>query len=87
MCAEKEPLHCHRTILVARRLVETGIEVRHILADGSVETHDAALDRLMALHKIPADDLLRSRNERIADALDRQARRIAYRKPERGRRA
>src|SRR5262249_40063791 len=33
MCAEKEPLDCHRTLLVSRALVERGLVVRHILAD------------------------------------------------------
>ena len=30
MCAEKEPLKCHRTILVARHLYALGIAVQHI---------------------------------------------------------
>ena len=39
MCAEKEPLDCHRTLLVARALVERGVAVEHILADGGLEAH------------------------------------------------
>ena len=35
MCSEKEPIECHRTILVARAFYELGIMVRHILADGT----------------------------------------------------
>jgi uncharacterized protein (DUF488 family) len=38
MCAEKEPLDCHRTLLVARRMKDHA-DIRHILADGSVEPH------------------------------------------------
>src|SRR5260370_29901262 len=30
MCAEREPLECHRTILVSRRLCEDGLRVMHI---------------------------------------------------------
>src|SRR5690348_7620224 len=33
MCAEKEPLECHRTILVSRYLDAMGLQVRHILND------------------------------------------------------
>jgi len=44
MCAEREPLECHRTILVARELVREGIGVTHILGDGSLEPHDRAYD-------------------------------------------
>ena len=34
MCAEKEPLACHRTVLVGRHLAARGVAVAHILADG-----------------------------------------------------
>ncbi len=37
MCAEREPLDCHRTLLVARELEAIGMPVAHILADGCVE--------------------------------------------------
>src|SRR5260370_22847020 len=43
MCAEKDPLDCHRTILVARHLQALGFEVQHILADGGLESHKGAL--------------------------------------------
>lgn len=39
MCAEREPLQCHRFQLVSRQLHELGVTLRHILADGSVEPH------------------------------------------------
>ncbi len=35
MCAEKEPLYCHRTQLVSRKLWEEKITVLHLLEDGS----------------------------------------------------
>ena len=79
LCAEKEPLDCHRTLLVARALVERGVAVEHILADGSLEKHDAAMDRLLAAFKMsPGGDLLRSREEAIAEALGRRAKKAAY---------
>src|SRR3954454_19000784 len=45
MCAEKEPLHCHRTLLVARNVEARGISVEHILEDGSVEPHIETVSR------------------------------------------
>jgi uncharacterized protein (DUF488 family) len=39
MCAEKEPLNCHRTLLISRALAEQNIPVMHILADGSLKPH------------------------------------------------
>src|ERR1700685_4110245 len=46
MCAEKEPLECHRSILVSRHLAALGIGIAHMHADGRLESHDAALSRL-----------------------------------------
>jgi uncharacterized protein (DUF488 family) len=79
MCAEKDPLHCHRTILVSRRLVEKGSKVGHILADGSLEAHDHALARLVDTLRIPPEDMLRSQAQVIEDAYRIQGEAIAYR--------
>ncbi len=79
MCTEKEPLECHRTLLVARILSERGVAVEHVLADGSLENHSAAMDRLLDMFKLPHDgDMFTSRAEVIADALTRQAQKVAY---------
>lgn len=78
MCAEKEPLECHRTLLVAPALAEAGQTVTHIHADGRGELHEAALERLLSLVGLPRQDLFRSREELIAEALERQANRVAY---------
>lgn len=78
MCAEKEPLECHRTLLVARALDEQGVEVMHILADGGLESHREAMERLLEVTGLPRDDLFRSRAELIAEALKRQEDRVAY---------
>ncbi len=79
MCTEKDPLDCHRTLLVARTLIERGVAVEHILSDGSVESQDAAMDRLMDVFKLPrGGDLFRSRDEVVVEALSRQAKRVAH---------
>jgi uncharacterized protein (DUF488 family) len=78
MCAEKEPLECHRTILVARHLAALGIHVEHILADGRLESHAAALSRLATIHNLPEEDMFRSREDLLAEAYSRQEERIAY---------
>jgi len=78
MCAEKEPLDCHRTILVARHLQALGIPVAHIHADGHIESHDAALTRLARIVNLPEQDMFHSREELMADAYRRQEERIAY---------
>lgn len=82
MCAEKEPLSCHRTILVAPALERRGVEIEHILADGTLEPHVHALQRLIDSLKLPPTDLFRSRRALIAEALARRAARIGYVNPE-----
>ena len=78
MCAEKEPLECHRTLLVARALAESGQPVLHIHANGHLEAHEAAMERLLDIVGLPKEDLLRTRQQLLADALARQEQRIAY---------
>ncbi len=78
MCAEKEPLECHRTILVARHLAALGLDVEHIHADGSLERHPAALSRLAHMLNLAEDNLFLSPEELLDDAYRRQEERIAY---------
>jgi len=78
MCAEKEPLECHRTLLVAKALAERGKEVLHIHADGHLETHEAAMDRLLTLTGVPDEDMFLSKEELLAKALARQEEQVAY---------
>lgn len=89
MCAEKEPLYCHRTLLVAEAL-ERGdggehVRVEHILANGGVERHQATIDRLLAKYGLEEDGGLfpRSREDRVADAVALHMKRIG-RKPSTG---
>ena len=79
MCAEKDPLHCHRTILVSRHLVGQGFQVRHVLADGGLESHEEALERLIVSLDMSSDDLFRTREEAVRDAYRARADAIAYR--------
>jgi uncharacterized protein (DUF488 family) len=78
MCAEKEPLECHRSILVARHLVSRGLDVQHIHADGRLESQRDASERLMEILKLRTQDLFHSHAQLIEDAYDLQGERIAY---------
>ena len=83
MCAEKEPLDCHRTVLIAPALIERGVAVAHILADGGLESHDDAMERLLDAAKLPRADLLDSREALVARALSWREERIAHAPDER----
>lgn len=78
MCAEKDPLTCHRAILVCRHLSTRGIAAQHILEDGRLESHNEALTRLLAELGFAGPDLFRSRNDLIVEAYDRRGKQIAY---------
>ncbi len=78
MCAEKDPIMCHRTILVSRRLADKDIRVRHILEDGSIEENEDAMKRLMNLLKLPEQDLFTPAEGMIERAYDIQGEKIAY---------
>jgi len=83
MCAERDPLDCHRTLLIGRALVDLFVQVDHVLSDGSLESHADAMSRLLNLTSIPDQDLFRSRAELISEALKKQEDRIAYLDPNR----
>jgi len=78
MCAEKEPLECHRTLLVAKALAARSQKVLHIHADGRLETHEAALERLLTLTGVPDEDMFLTREELLSKALARQEELVAY---------
>ncbi|HEY5666429.1 MAG TPA: DUF488 domain-containing protein [Gammaproteobacteria bacterium] len=84
MCAEKEPLDCHRTILVSRHLVEQGVPIDHILADGAIEPHPAAIDRLIDRVGLERTDLFSSADEIAERAYALQESTVAYQDPGRG---
>lgn len=79
MCAEREPLDCHRCLLVARSLAERGLTIGHILHDGTVEPHAATEQRLLALAGASDDLFVTGQDERLAAAYRRRARAVAYR--------
>ncbi len=80
MCAEREPLDCHRCLLVARRLAERGLAIGHILHDGTVEPHAATEQRLLAREGDAGDLFTPGQDERLAAAYRRRARAVALRK-------
>jgi uncharacterized protein (DUF488 family) len=78
MCAEREPLECHRALLVAPELEKAGIMVLHVHVDGRTESHTDAMSRLLDLFRLADEDLFRSRSELIEEACYRQQERVAF---------
>jgi uncharacterized protein (DUF488 family) len=82
LCAEKDPLTCHRTILVCRHLRGLGFSIQHIHEDGSLESQEAAEERLLQITDDAEPFLFASRQEQIERAYDRQGLKIAFRETE-----
>lgn len=77
MCAEKDPLECHRTILVCRQLRDE-YRILHILHDGTIETNEEAEQRLLKEERARVDDLFFDANSLLARAYDKRGTKIAY---------
>jgi uncharacterized protein (DUF488 family) len=84
MCAEKEPLDCHRTLLVSRALEAHGASITHILADGSVESNHDTMLRLVKKTRLAKDDLFADRAQLIDEACAIHEQKIAYQRPATG---
>jgi len=79
LCAEKDPITCHRTILVCRHLRGKSFPIQHILSDGKLESHEALEDRMLKLLGKSQPSLFVSREELVEQAYEEQGGRIAYR--------
>jgi uncharacterized protein (DUF488 family) len=78
LCAEKDPITCHRMILVCRNIRQDASKIEHILEDGSLEENGQAELRLMQSLGIGENNLFARPEELIERAYDMQGRRIAY---------
>jgi uncharacterized protein (DUF488 family) len=87
MCAEQDPLTCHRTILVCRALTSHGLSITHIGRAGDLEDHHQAERRLVEEELGSADqaDMFAPADnfpQQLQRAYARRAGHIAYRREE-----
>ncbi len=81
MCTEKDPITCHRMILVARQvsLHHSDMVIRHIRETGESESHENAETRLLESLNLPIDGgLFQSRCDLLSIAYEKQGKEIAY---------
>lgn len=57
MCAEKDPITCHRAILVCQYLRHKHFPINHILKTGNLESHNALEERLLNLHNLQKQEI------------------------------
>src|SRR2546423_581733 len=83
MCAEEDPLQCHRFLMICPALMEQGSSPVHIRRGGALESQSEAEDRLLVLHGF--DDVtstslfVAGREAALRDALVLQSKDCAFR--------
>ncbi len=88
MCAEKDPMTCHRAILICPQLKEYDLDIQHIKPDGTLEPHAELEDRLLIKYGFkgviqtslfemsPHNDL--DHEDQLMEAYRKQGEEIAY---------
>lgn len=83
MCAEEDPLECHRFLMVCPELTRLGIVPLHIRKGSQIETQEAAEDRLLAstgFEAVAANTLFpEARTDALENAYRLQAEKFAFR--------
>jgi uncharacterized protein (DUF488 family) len=83
MCAEEDPLQCHRFLMICPSLLERGISPLHIRRGGVLESQSEAEDRLLIIHgfdDVTSTSLFSSgRDAALRDALVLQSKDFAFR--------
>lgn len=83
MCAEEDPLSCHRFLMICPELVALGIDPQHIRKGGVIDSQRECEDRLMEAHQLGA--MARNtlfpfdRATALEDAYAAQSEKVAFR--------
>ncbi|MET1257197.1 DUF488 family protein [Aliikangiella maris] len=81
MCAEKDPSHCHRSLLIGYYLIRhSDINIAHILHNGQIESEQNLEQRLMHDNAI-IPDMFSSHTDCLQRAYNIQKEKMAYIKP------
>jgi len=78
MCAEKDPISCHRTILICKNLRSVDIKILHLWCDGTIEDHRVTEKRLMKLYNLDQPNLYLTEAQSLEEAYNLQGEKIAY---------
>jgi hypothetical protein len=79
MCAERDPMACHRSILICRNLRDSLTDIRHIIDHDTTETQAALEKRLIEQLNLSPDLFKNTESKALVErAYEIQADRIAY---------
>ncbi|MDR6129083.1 DUF488 domain-containing protein [Sphingomonas sp. SORGH_AS_0438] len=82
VCSERDPIECHRAVLVCRNLPDLSSSIFHIHTNGLIESQKQFDERLVQLHNAAPPPLLRQPGdwERSVNlAYEKQSAAVAYR--------
>lgn len=84
MCAEIDPIDCHRNIMVAREFYKRGFDIRNIMKDGTLQTQEDIERRLLEKFFPTRDQLtlfgaVKTEDEFIIEAYKMKNKEIGYR--------
>ena len=82
VCAEHDPLHCHRAILVSRHLQGPDTDVVHVHRDGELESHGCLERRLLDHYGLGEGDLFTPYETQLERAYEEHGRQLAWRRPQ-----
>lgn len=78
VCSERDPLDCHRCLLVGRSMSDLGCEVHHIRHDGSLTSQSMLAEALLSSCQANTRDLFLGDCD-LATAYRRRSEQVAYR--------
>ena len=78
LCAEKDPITCHRDILVCRNLKQFDVDIFHIMSMENIENNSQSEERLLKLFDLEQTNLFYEKNDLIDESYNRQGDLIAY---------
>lgn len=78
MCAESDPITCHRDILICRNLKSPDLKIKHIINADKIELNEESEKRLIDLFKLNQNELFNDRKDLIEEAYNKQSLIIAY---------
>jgi len=78
MCSERNPLDCHRCLLVGRALADRGVTVSHFLSNGETVAQSDIEEQLLGMAGRQQDDMFASPPERLNEAYRQRARKVAF---------
>lgn len=68
MCTEKDPLMCHRFVLISRFLESRNVTIMHIFDDGNLENQKDTVMRMLKEHNLANSDLFLNKDDLIHKA-------------------